>query len=82
MAFDGSGLRQTSDAPVPFRQRHVTFVRVGADGRIEQAYTVSGKRELLGRLEPGDGLLAAWTGDYRTDVFWVDDLEVVRDALS
>ena len=82
MAFDGSELRQTSDAPVPFRQRHVTLVRLGAGGHIEQAYTVSGKRELLARLESSDGLLAAWTGDYRTDVFWVDDLAVVRDALS
>jgi hypothetical protein len=58
------------------------LVRLGAGGRLEQAYTVSGKRELLGRIEPGDGLLAAWTGGYRADVFWVDDLAVVRDALS
>jgi hypothetical protein len=67
---------------VPFRQREVTFVRLAVDGRIEQAYTVADKQALLERLEPGDGLLAAWTGNYRTDAFWVDDLEVVRDALN
>jgi hypothetical protein len=82
MVFDGSALRQASDAPVPFRQRHVTFVRVGAEGRLEQAGTVAEKQEMLRKLESDDGLLAAWTGQYRTDVFWVDDVEAVRDALA
>jgi hypothetical protein len=82
MAFDGSALRQASDGPVPFRQREVTLVRLGADHRVEQAYTVTDKRELLRCLGPGDGLLAAWTGNYRTDVFWVDDVWLVRDALG
>ena len=40
------------------------------------------KRELVRALGPGDGLLAAWTGNYRTDVFLVNDLESVREALS
>jgi hypothetical protein len=30
-----------------------------------------GQQELLRRLRPGDGLLAAWTGEYRTNAFWV-----------
>lgn len=82
MAFDGSALRQASGAPVPFRARHVTFVRVGADGRLEQASAVAEKQEMLRKLQAEDGLLAAWTGQYRTDVFWVDDLEAVREALA
>jgi hypothetical protein len=82
MAFDGSYLRQASDAPLPFRQREVTLVRLGADRRVEQAYTVGDKQELLRRLGRDDGLLAAWTGNYRTDVFWVDDVEAVSEALS
>jgi hypothetical protein len=81
-AFDGSALRQASQNPRPFRQREVTLVRLGADHRIEQAYTLADKRDLVRALAPGDGLLAAWTGNYRTDVFWVDDLESVREALS
>jgi hypothetical protein len=59
----------------------VTLVRLGADHRVKQAYTVADKQELLRAVGPGDGLLAAWTGDYRTDVFWVDDLESVREIL-
>jgi hypothetical protein len=43
---------------------------------------VADKRELVRALGPGDGLLAAWTGNYRTDVFLVNDLESVREALS
>jgi hypothetical protein len=82
MVFDGSALRQASDAPVPFRQRHVTLVRLGAAGRLEQAGTVEEKRELLRKLQPHDGLLVAWTGQYRTDVFWVDDVKAVRDTLA
>ena len=80
MVFDGSALRQASHAPVPLRERHVAFALVGADGRLEQAGTVAEKRELLGELQAGDGLLAAWTGQYRTDVFSVDDIETVRRA--
>jgi len=82
MAFDGSALRQASEAPLPFRQREVTLVRLGADHRVEQAYTVAEKQALLRRLAPNDGLLAAWTGAYRTDVFWVDDVRSVREVLS
>jgi hypothetical protein len=82
MAFDGSALRQASDAPLPFRQREVTLVRLGADQRVEQASTVADKQEMLQSLNPSDGLLAAWTGQYRTDVFWVDNVGSVREALS
>jgi hypothetical protein len=38
--------------------------------------------DLLRDLGPDDGLLAAWTGQYRTDVFWVDDVASVREDLS
>lgn len=58
------------------------MVRLGADHRVEQAYTVADKQKLLRALGSDDGLLAAWTGHFRTDVFWVDDLESVREALS
>ena len=57
-------------------------MRLATDNRITQAYTVADKRELLERLGPDDGLLAAWTGSYRTDVFWVDDVSGVREALA
>jgi hypothetical protein len=70
MHFDGSALRQASSAPLPFRSREVTLVRLGAHGDLEQARTVAEKQALLDRLVPDDGLLAAWTGRYYTDVFW------------
>lgn len=81
MRFDGSELRQASDAPLPFRERAVTLVRIDANGRIEQAGTVADKQEMR-RLQAEDGLLAAWTGRYRTDVFWVDDVQALREALT
>jgi hypothetical protein len=82
VAFDGSALRQASNNPLPFRGREVTLVRLGADGYIEQAYTVADEQEVLRVLGREDGLLAAWTGQYRTDVFWVDDVGAVREALG
>jgi hypothetical protein len=82
MRFDGSELRQASDAPLPFRGRAVTLVRIDANGRIEQAGTVADKQAMLRRLQAEDGLLAAWTGRYRTDVFWVDDVQALREALT
>jgi len=60
----------------------VTLVRIAADGQLEQAGTVAEKQELLRRLVLKDGLIAAWTGQYRTDVFWVDDLAALRKALD
>lgn len=57
----------------------MTLIRLGADGCIEQAYRVADKQQLLEDLAAEDGLLAAWTGEYRTDVFWVDDVGAVRE---
>jgi hypothetical protein len=60
MAFDGSALCQASDAALPFRQREVTLVRLGADLRIQQAYTVADSKNsfdacgrVTGYLRPG-----------------------------
>ncbi len=82
MTFDGSALRQSSDAPLPFRDRGVTLVRLGCDGVVEQARTLEEKRDVLAHLRPNDGLLAAWTGQHRTDVFWVDKVAQLRDAVA
>lgn len=82
MYFDGSALRQASSAPLPYRSREVTLVRLGAHGDLEQARTVAEKHALLDRLASDDGLLAAWTGRYYTDVFWVDQVSEARGALE
>jgi len=40
------------------------------------------KRALLEEADPDDLFLIAWTGNYRTDVFFVDDRSTLEDALG
>lgn len=53
---------------IPYRVGGVTFLRV-RDGAIEATSGTSEKREWLEHEGP---LWAAWTGQYRTDIFVVD----------
>lgn len=53
---------------IPYRSGGVTFLRV-RNGAIEATSGTQEKREWLEGQEP---LWAAWTGQYRTDVFMVD----------
>jgi hypothetical protein len=64
----------------PYQERHVTLLRISRDGQISQAQGVQEKREMLASLDDDDALLGAWTGQWRTDVFWLDH-EAVREAL-
>lgn len=83
MEFDGSALRQASDAPhLPFRARHVTLVRIQPDGVISQAKGVEEKRAMLKALDDADCILAAWTGQYSTDVFFVDDRRALTEGIG
>jgi hypothetical protein len=82
MNFHANSLRKASAADgFPYRQRHVTFLRIGEDGQVTQAKHVQGKQLMLCDLSAGDLLLAAWTGSYTTDIFVVDDVVAARDAL-
>ena len=44
-------------------------------------YHKSTLRKLLSRATEKDVVLAAWPGQWRQDVFLVDDLQAARDAL-
>ncbi len=55
MTFDGSALRQSSDASLPFRDRGVTLVRLRCDGVVEQARTLEEKRDVLHACDPMTG---------------------------
>jgi hypothetical protein len=77
--YSGPRLRRPP-AEFPYRERHVTFIRVAGDGEILQAQGVQEKREMLASLDDDDGLLGAWTGQWRTDIFWLDPA-TAREAL-
>ena len=74
MRFDANALRRTSEADyVPWRARDVTLIWLREDGRITQAQGITEKREALREANPEDCLLLAWPGQYRQDVFLIDD---------
>jgi hypothetical protein len=76
-------LRQASAQDrFPYRERHVTFLRLAVDGNVTQAKGITEKRAMLADLHSDDLLLAAWTGNYSTDIFVLDDSAAVRDALN
>lgn len=77
--YSGALLRRPPDE-FPYRERHVTFVRVAGGGEISQAQGVQQKREMPASIGNDDALLGAWTGRWRTDVFWLDH-EAARQAL-
>lgn len=50
----------------------MTFLHIKhRTGAVESDHTVTGKRRMLTDYQPGDLLLAAWTGQYRTDMFTI-----------
>lgn len=74
MRFDANALRRTSEADcVPWRARDVTLIWIREDGRIAQGQGITEKREALREANPEDCLLLAWPGQYRQDVFLIDD---------
>ena len=81
--FRADSLRHASGQErFPYRERHVTFLRVASDGNVTQAKGIGEKRAMLADLQRQDLLLAAWTGNYSTDIFVLDDREAVQSALE
>jgi hypothetical protein len=69
-------MRRTSEVEdgFPWKAKTLAWLAVSPDGRIEQLQYVGQKRTAL--LDAAAGqirLLIAWPGQYRTDVFEVDN---------
>lgn len=73
MKFDASSLRKSADSPnFPYRERETTFLLISADGKVRSDHTIGGKVDILSDYKPGDLLVAAWNGQYRSDMFLLD----------
>ncbi|RJO61899.1 MAG: hypothetical protein C4542_05350 [Dehalococcoidia bacterium] len=64
-------IRQGETATVPWDDRRVTFIFVSGN-EICTDHTHSGKMIILDKIKIGDILLAAWTGQWTTDIFQLD----------
>ncbi|MGH2714187.1 MAG: hypothetical protein ACRDM7_09955 [Thermoleophilaceae bacterium] len=84
MEFDTSSLRRTSDSSDVFPRRagDVTLIRISASGAISQAQTIGEKREMVETARAGDCLLGAWPGQWRQDIFVIDDREAALRGLD
>jgi hypothetical protein len=84
MLWDGGseGLRLASQAPIPWKSANVAMIRITRGRQITTANTITGKRQMLKAMTPGDMLLAGWPGQYRQDVFVIDDLKAAGQALG
>lgn len=67
--------RTTSTTPeFPFKSARVCYLEVKPDGTVSQLRYADEKREALARAEAGESrVYAAWPGEYRTDLFLVDE---------
>jgi hypothetical protein len=81
--FDASALRRTSDSDyIPWRARDVTLIWIRTDGRITQAQGITDKRDALQEGADNDCLLLAWPGQYRQDIFLIDDRGAALSGLE
>lgn len=87
-SWDTAGLRKCSevrDVLFPWKSASVALIHVSVAeptrGTVRYARTIGDKRALLDGLQKGDCLLAAWPGQYKQDIFVVDDLKAARAGL-
>jgi hypothetical protein len=76
------GLKLASVVSVPWESPRVSLIAITADGGINAAYSLDGKRRLLAQAGDDGMLLVAWPGDRRQDVFIVDDRQAARRAIT
>ena len=82
-SYDPSRLRKTSDNEwTPWRAHDVTMIRIAVDGTITQAGTITEKRQMIEDAADEDCLLLAWPGQYRQDIFWIDDRAAAAEGLA
>lgn len=59
----------------------MTLIHVATDGAARYANDVGGKDAIIRDRKPGDLLLLAWTGKYKTDIFLLTE-QNIKDFYS
>jgi hypothetical protein len=58
-----------------------SYYTVTPDGVLNQLHAVGELREAIKRAKHGEvALLAVWTGQYNSDLFFIDDLDAIESA--
>ena len=80
----GAPMKPTSEVEelIYWKSPMVVLVRVCATGEVHSACTIGGKRSILEAVTPDDLLLVGWPGQYRQDMFVVDNRAALSDGLA
>ncbi len=66
----------------PYRSKLVCFMQLFPDGRLIQLSSKDMKLNACGSAQKGESkIVAVWPGQWRSDLFIIDDLEEFVDAL-
>jgi hypothetical protein len=82
--FDVSSLRTTTSVrgKIPWTVRTVVLIRVDAKGVVWRANSITDKRKLITLATSRDLVLVAWPGTYTQEIFYVDNLAMVRREIA
>lgn len=78
-------LRKASDTPFPYGWPGIImYAAIDADGNLEQVSNLRDDfRSAVRRAAAGEiRLIAAWPGQYRTDLFEIDEPSDLADAIG
>lgn len=75
--------RKASESPFPYgRARRVCYIEHHPDDGIRFCHYVAEIKDAAARAVAGESTLyAAWPGEYKTDLFVIDDPQRLVDAL-
>ena len=80
-----SGTRKASevrDMMFPYYRQDVCFFEAYPDGTLSQLHTKTEKREAAERMAQGKcKIYAVWPGQWRSDLFEIDDLLAYLDNI-
>ena len=60
------------DGGMPFWDRKVTLIQFDRKGNWLAAKSVGGKKAMIEKMEKSDTFCCAWTGQYSTNIFKID----------
>jgi hypothetical protein len=76
--------RPASEAPFPYGHAggSVCYMELGPDG-LRQCRTRGDLRDAVKRAQAGESeIMAVWPGQYRSDLFIIDDLAALAKAIG
>ena len=66
----------------PYRSKVVCFMELFPDGRLEQLWDNNSKLDACYNAINGKSkIVAVWPGNWRSDLFIIDDVEEFMDAI-